>query len=490
MNQRIRRILPLLFIFAICGAIGFYCLSHSPAFWFDEGIYYQIVAQWADTGVHGVPIEPKESSGLSFISVGYPVLYPAVLAFRIFGEGILVLRSVALLFLFGFVGAGYVLVKQWHGSKIACWSVLLLVTFAPLYGNGKSFLGEVTGLFYLTLGLLLLTFIEKKDVWKERHLLPAYFGTGLLFGLAMSAKPLYVLIGPALAVAIIIRWRVFFGDRRRIRMSAAGFFGMALPIFLWIETQFGGIQAVSTGIFAHYANPYYVHDFAPLILSNLVRFITESTPAHFLLLFLLAAVSFVSRLLKDKSGVRTAEITGFFFIVLTALFYLRTAGWYRNFFPAHALLFLYAIKGVDILSGKWRYVFFSVPVFAIILTAVQLIPLSQEAISCTVDAPSAVRQKLYEINIVKEPVLFYSVPQIAAGYKGDRWFQYIRMSDQLSLGTHVLDRLYDNSLQTIVTEDRYTDGSEKAIPLCFEPVYDTHHIVILSRNPDIVCTPL
>ena len=129
----------LVFLFVLTLSISCWCLVYNPAPWFDEGIYHQVVKTIANDHGIGVQLAPGRVSDAALISVGYPAFYPAVASFFIFGDSIIVLRAVAILFLFGFLIAFYILARQLFGVKHALISLFFLIIFSPLYGNGKNF---------------------------------------------------------------------------------------------------------------------------------------------------------------------------------------------------------------------------------------------------------------------------------------------------------------------------------------------------------------
>lgn len=423
----------LLFSLIMVVAVFFstYCLKTSPPFWFDEGIFYQVVNNLAFQGVSGVQLAPGVFNDLTLISLGYPVFYPAAWIFRLFGASLLVERGIAVFFLLSLVVVSYFLVRKWYGTRAALITLALLVTFAPLYGNGKSFLGEVPGLFFLFAGILILTYLPRLN--RSNFCLSLL--AGLVLGMAISVKPSYLPVLPALVIGLVINWRVFLTTRKGQETMIAGLLGLAAALVIWVLTQFG-VSASLSRIFAHYVNPYYVSDWWPVILSNLKRFFVESTPLHFLLLFL-AATWFLFKRFWKKETVFASEITIFVFALLTLAAYLRTVGWYRYFFPAHFILFLFFVPAIKSLlntlfkPGKHKIFWFWAAISALFLA--QLLPLSKNTLSCNIDAPSAVEPYLTNLGS-KERVLFYSLPQLTARYSRFDFYQYIKMSEHLQLG--------------------------------------------------------
>lgn len=325
-----------LFFFAML-AYGF---PDSPSPWFDEGVNLGIAKAWAERGVYSLEVGPDSFVGERslLITTNYPLLAPLALVFRLFGAGLPQAKLVMFAFLAAFLLLAYQFVKKNYGEFSALGSVALLVTFLPLYGNGKSGLGEIPGLVYLLGGLLLL---EKKKPWQ---LLLA----GLLLGLAAATKSLYIIIIPCLVAAeLYASWKERPLPWRRWLMMSLG---LTLPLLLWVYSLLPRPFSVSTlqETFRLYANPYQAEH---TVSRNFLRFVTETTPAHFLMLFLAAGVFFVTR--RPRQYTRS-EIIISLFIILNLLFYVRTVGWYRYFFPAHVLLFLLFPAALMAMGKQWQ----------------------------------------------------------------------------------------------------------------------------------------
>lgn len=461
--------------------VCFFNLTASPSYWFDEGIYHQVVHNFASQGIMGVRLTPTTFSDASLISVGYPVLYPAALAFKLFGDSLVVLRLTAVVFLFGLLFAIYLLARNLYGVKDALYSTLLVALFSPLYGDGKSFLGEVPGMFYFVFGLVVLNYAIKI---KPKFLL--FLAGGILLGLASSSKPNFLVILPALALGLIWKWREFFATKRQRIMTAALAGGVLLALTSWIFTQFG--VGTSLGrVLTHYSNPYYIQDIWPVIFANLKRFFSESTPVHFLLLFISAITMLAVKLLRRQS-LRFAEVVIMLFIGAIVLFYLRTAGWYRYFFPAHILLFIFLPASIEFIGNK-IFKFSEKSVRILLLVVIISLSLAQfrvmqiESFKIGLDVPAVFEPYLNSLNH-SESVLFYSVPYIASYYHSDNFYQFIKMSDFLSLGAPNVHLFKTGFFSRIVIEDKPIDFS---IPNCYKREATINRIVVFKRNNKANC---
>jgi hypothetical protein len=317
---------------AIALFFGLWKLPHSPATWFDEGINVGIAQSLVTKGVYSLQVAPdsyvNERSFL--ITSNFPVLLPVAASLRLLGNSLLAARLPQVLFLVLFVVLAYQWVRQTYALPAAAFfSALLVITFAPFYGNGKAVLGEVPGLVYFLSGLLLIS--SRRQLWRAAL-------AGLFFGLSAATKPFFLIVVPALAAGELWEARVLrvWPWKRWLVMACAG----AVPLVFWLTTiitpfSLGGIGAAV----GYYTNSYAASDFISLIARNLFRFVSESTPVHFLLLCTVAAYGLWKRLREKK--LTKSEIILAVFIGINTIWYLKTPGWYRYFFTAHLAAFLF-----------------------------------------------------------------------------------------------------------------------------------------------------
>jgi len=461
-----------------------YCLKTSPAFWFDEGIFYQVVNNLAVNGQLGLPLSPTTSSDLSLISMGYPIFLPAVLAFKIFGSGVIVIRMVAIAFLLGFFIVAFFLAKKLYGLRVALATMLLLVTFSPLYGNGKSFLGEVPGLFFFLTGLFILTILEQSKI---KRIYLAFLG-GIFFGFAVSAKPIFILILPALAAGLAVQWRNFLASRQDRRITIALLVGLGFAVNVWVWTQFDFSTTSISSVFGHFVNPNHLDKTAPAIFVNLLRFFTESTPMFFLLQLCLAVYYFFY-CFKRRIHISATKTIIFTFAFLIFAAYLRNVGWYRYFFPGQVMVYFFMIPGLLAIETKIKnskyYGRYFVPIVFSAILVVQILPLSKNALTCIIDAPTAIEPYLKSLD-EHSPVLFYSLPQLAARYEGSAAYQYIKMNKTVILGEDNLDLLNQDFFSRIFIEENDMVGKEQ-LPSCFKLDQTIRGIDIYRRDLQISC---
>jgi len=332
-----------LLILVAVPAIALWNFQTSPGFWFDEGIIAQVAKNIAEHGIYGIQTAPDQFYTDNFwITTSYSLIWPVALFIKIFGASIWAARLASLLYLAFFVLVSYFFIKKLYGFRIAVLSSFLLATFPPLYGNGKAVLGEVPGLFWLISGALI--YLAYQDS-KERKFL---FFSAFFWGMAASTKPSYLLFGLSVLFILVFLWlKQKIIDLKTVILFC---FIFSLPIFLWIflSLDFSSLNGFRETL-SFFSNSYGVSSFEPL--KNLLRFATESTPIHFtFLMFFIFAALFI-----QKGGWRSVNsvVGGFLiFMFISFLWYLKTPGWYRYFFPIHVLAILFFPASLMIVAER------------------------------------------------------------------------------------------------------------------------------------------
>jgi hypothetical protein len=401
-------------------------LSASPATWFDEGINLGIAKSLVITGVYSLPIAPErhvlERSFL--ITTNYPVLLPVALSISLFGSSLAVARIPQVIYLLLFCLLSFSIVLKVYGSRwAALLSVLLIATFAPFYANGKAVLGEVPGLVFFLGALLVLP--SGKDT--KRLLL-----AGLLLGLSAATKPFYLIVLGAVAVSEVI----FFWKQKKILVtrSALLFVGILVPLIAWVATIIHPLT-VSTfwSTIGYYSNSYAATNVFNQVGSNFFRFFTESTPIHFLILALAGAFFILQRF---KRGLLTEpEMAIGIFVVLTVGWYLKTPGWYRYFFPAHLLLFLFF--PIVMLSARFRRLGLAVLAGLLILQAAYLITKTKDPLYY---APAATRFAAEANSLIlgDQPILTINTPSMGFLFAQKTVYQFLQINPKLYFGSATL----------------------------------------------------
>ena len=432
-----------------------YCLQYNPSSWFDEGIYIQISNNLFEQNQMAIQVAPNIFEPLTIISVGYPVYYTTALFYKIFGIGFLQARYTAIFFLLLFIFSFFLLNKSLYNKKSAILSTLLLITFAPLYGNGRNLLGDIPGLFFMSAGLLFFSYWEKKGFEYKKYAILS----GLFFGLAVATKPNFLVIGGGLLLAFLYNRKKIITNIRPILLFILS--GLIL-FFWWLYTQFNSISVLKEAL-AHYANPYAKENLSGLIWQNLLRFFTESTPIHFTILVLILTISIIFRY-KQKDKINGTEIIIYFFIFFTFISYLRTPGWYRYFFLAHIwLLFTFANSLNILLKNKHfnkkrrgeeeeRGVLISI-IILLFFISFQGLHLLKTGLSCresSVDNASIFANEWIKEN---DNLIFINTPELVARLNTTNYYQFLEINPKIKFGVEYMEFSKQNMYNIIILRD-------------------------------------
>src|SRR3989344_817615 len=413
--------LILIILFCLLLFFGTWQLPESPATWFDEGINLGIAKSLINNGVFNLEIGPGEfvKEKQFLITSNYPVLLPVALSLRLFGSNLVAARLPMVLFLIAFALAAYFLVKKLYSKEAAIMSVALIVSFTPFYGNGKAVLGEIPGLFYFLCALLLLPpeFNVKK-----------LFFAGLFTGLSAATKPFFLIVPAAIFVGEIFYYRKSGELLKRFTYLAAG---GVLPMLAWLYTILPSLSPAGLlSAFSYYANSYASSDFWALISANALRFFTESTPIHFLALFLISA-AFIFWKKRRGENIKEIEIIFAAFILLALAFYLKTPGWYRYFFPAHMVLFLIFHTALIYLFNKKTAIILIT--FLFIFQFVYTISQRNTSIYYSNEA-EVFSGYVMETTAPKDKIFFINAPSVAFLIEGRQIYQYLQITPILYFG--------------------------------------------------------
>jgi len=425
-------------LFLLAFFFAFFRLKESPYFWFDEGWYYQTSANLALHGIDGIQMSPGNIQHVStFVTVGYPLIYPMGLWMKIFGVSVMSARSLMALYILAFIAVSFFLAKRKFGSIVAIAALAMLATFPPLYANGKSVLGEVPGLLYLVSFLLCYGLAMAN---KERRVFWLIIA-GAFAGLCIATKPFFILLLPAVFVGAIVGWR-----RKELSVEdlATGFISALIPIIAWSIVQFRGGDTLSV-ILTYYANPYHISDITGIILSNLRNLFTDVGTLFLMSLTLVWVVGLYVRR-KTKEMVSLEEIIAFTFSILVILAFLRTGGAYRYLFPAQALaiiFFPHSLLATAGFSMKRFKTGLSSYVAWLLVAVISLLSLYQLSFrSWVADGYSSRKSEFWEDYFSKvsssTTVFFYDTPEVVPFMKGDNYYQFILAPAGSSTGAEQL----------------------------------------------------
>ncbi len=415
-----------------------YQLTESPPTWFDEGLYIQVAQSLAQDGSQTIQIAPDTQVSTGFITGGYPFLAPVAVSLLLFGNDLVAARLPMVLFIVSFVLAAFMLIWRVAGFNNALLALLLLSTFPLLYGNGKNVLGEVPGMLYTLAALYFLWRIEKQNfigVW-------SYVLLGLMVGLAVATKPIFLLL--PLALVLVLLWRV-----RQIpfhwREILAGFAAFLVPVALWAYFQFGSGDSLG-GVLTHYANPYAVGSLFDTVMKNLARFFTEATPLYCAVLM---AAWLASLAVRKRRGtpVTLAEAAAFTFSILILLAYLRTAGWYRYFFEAMLLALIFLPAALRSIAPK--YVLWGA---VALLTCVHLyeLTISSWVAESYRSTTSAELKEYFAVQPQETSYFIYNVPDVVPFLQTKNYYQYVESTPATTLGSEYFERISQGDIDQVI----------------------------------------
>ena len=388
---------------------SFYKLTESPPLWYDEGIYTQ--AAMNGLGAPLLQVAPDELVSTASMTVGYPLLLPVGISYRLFGVGVLQGRAVMALFLLALGLSAYLLLHKLYGARTALFALLLLASFPMLYGNGKTVIGEIPGLFFLLACLFSLSF--------------------------------FILFLAALGLTYALR-------SRRVSLSprgvCVGVVALALPLLLWGYLQFGG-GVSARSVLSMYANPSGVGQVLTLVQQNAMRFVSEITPIYTAVLMLLWGAALY---LRGRAGTSSAELAAFLFCVLVILAYLRIEGWYRHLFPATLVALLFLPPSCATLferfcrmlpraaSAAWLP-----SAFILALAGGELHQTARSSFVADYYNSTRTSESVAALEAIPHDssVFLYNAPVAAALLPSKNYYQYLSLSSQASVGEEQLPLL-------------------------------------------------
>lgn len=340
MEHRKRLLQRTLLCASVVSVLFFSCfhLFESPETWMDEGLITQSAVGLLHTGKASLPVAPGIFEPAWYITTSFPLTAPLAGAFSVFGVSLETARLLMLVFLLCFYAVLFLYTRKAMGEVAAWLGFFFLVFFAPIYGHGRNVLGEVPGLLFMVLALLPL--LQEGPLTKRRAV-----WIGLCAGLAFATKPIFILFLLALLLVLVVR----SAELNVHNVFVMGLVGVLIPMAAWVYLQFD--SAAFSQVLAVYANP---HDVAigGAIVANVKRLVTELQPLYFLVALMLWTASYVVRRIR-RHTVGPAEEIALVFSLLVLLAYLRTAGYYRYFFPAQVFAVLYLPQSLIYLTRAY-----------------------------------------------------------------------------------------------------------------------------------------
>ncbi len=439
-------------LFIVLGWFSLTALTESPPTWFDEGVLIQVAMNQALHGAEQIQVAPGLFEPATYVTGGFSFLRPISWSFSLFGIGLFQARIVMALFIFLCAGIFFTLIYSLFGRMPALLSLLLLVTFPPLYGQGKNVLGEVPGLFFLGSFLYFLYTLEKnkyQGIWW-------YVAAGVTAGLCVATKPIFILLGPAIIVGIIFKHRSVTFYWKNIALSFGAFL---VPMTIWFFGRYSATDSLSS-VISYYANPYAITDLHAKIIENIALFFHEAAPMYFALMMLAWFVALFIRIRRHEKITLTETIV-FAFALLVTTAYTRTEGWYRYFFLAEipALVFFASsleIAARTIFPNRRRMQVMSLSCVVVLLISIQ----SYQLLVGSWVAQHSTRTTTHDLQVYistipKDKSFFvYNTPVAVVFLPSQNYYQYLELNTAVHLGTNQLPLLERASSEYLVTNDR------------------------------------
>ena len=464
----------LIFIFF---GFGVYKLTESPPTWIDEGMTTQLALNIERYGVMGLQTSPGNFVSGAYISVGFPVTLPLAGMLKLFGEGLFEARILMVAWILLLALFIYLYILKEFGIKSAVLAGLLIATFAPLYGNGKNVLGEVPGLVFFFLFLLLLRQVEKKDFSARAG---TFFLTGLVLGLAVVTKPIFLLALGAVVVAYAwSRW--INGTHISLKYFSIFGAGVIIPLIIWFFTQFFSSDSFRD-VFAFYRNPYDLKNLSSVMAANLFRFFSEISPLYTALLFGIWAISVFVRERTQSGAMSIVEKVAFVFSLLVLFFYLRTPGWYRYFFPAQIIILAFLPQALFFLESYFSLARRQIIRFGVItaLLGLVLFQAYQTGFSSWVadyydsTRTSELTEYFTDWNTEKS-IFVYNAPETVIFFPKDtEYYQFLEINKGRTIGQVELERISRERMADAIV---FSLDEEGGYPKEFFPGYTVRDII-------------
>jgi 4-amino-4-deoxy-L-arabinose transferase-like glycosyltransferase len=453
MFNRLKTVDAVCFLVGFIGVLFFssYRLYESPPTWMDEGLIIQAAQGLAQTGKAALPVAPGEFEAAGYITTGFPLTLPLAGAFAFFGESLYVARLVMFVFLILFFITLWFFTRRGIHGLAGLTGFLLIVFFGPVYGHGRNVLGEIPGLLCLLIALLPLL---RDGVLSRRAALFAGLGAGL----AVAAKPIFILFIPALLLALFLRQR----ELGLKRVFMVGLLGAAAPFLLWLALQFDHITL--SRVLAIYANPHDIN-IINAIFVNFKRFFTELQPLYFLGSLFLWILSYVVRRVRHEK-ISLPEETLLFFSVLILLAYMRTVGYYRYFFPGQVFAVLYLPQTLWYLFSRGkRFYRVAVMVFVCLLIVGHIYETSFRSwVAVHYDVTRTAALTRYFAELPKEETVFiYQAPELMPFAAGRPLYQYVEITPSIHPGERFVPLVSSGSAPHVMTSEEFFTSHAESV---------------------------
>ena len=399
-----------------------------PKYWWDEAFTVEIARTFMETGYFDVTVAPNMPSGkaIALNANGFPVSLPLAGVFSLFGVGVIQARVYMVFWIFATILLVYFFLKKLFDTPSALAGILLIVTFASFYGNGRTATGDIPGFFFLV-GALYAAFA------KER-----YFLAGLLFGLAAVTKTsVFHMTLPAIAVTLLLfEQKKFLGPLLKVAL------GSGTIIFLWFALLLPRPYSLMSfqPLVDFYKNPTNKASLLERIPESIPEILFSSTIIYFTILSFLLICAYRKSAFdsKQKRVVAFTLLYGFLQIIV----FLRSPGWIRYligiqllllmlFYPTVRHLFQLYLPKITAISEK-KALLVSIGTLAI-LQSVQYLFFSNIFSKPDPERDARAITALLDTK-PGSTIGFYESPEISSLISGHRKYQTVRVGGNVWAG--------------------------------------------------------
>ncbi len=289
-----------------------------------------VARQFAETGQYALPMLGSNWYAPYTLAVGPTLVLPVASTIQLFGFSVAAVRIAMVLYMLAATLGVYAFAARVGSRTVARWSVLLLMSLSAFVNTGKPMLGEVPGIAFMVLGLVLSL---------KPHTTRSALLVGFLFGLSFLTKLTDGLILPALGLALLPA--LWLRERKEVRWILTTLIVTCAVYAPWrlVEMHY------ATGLGREFAFMFSGDtSMADLVHQKLAAFVRPQF-GYYALFFLAAAVE-LQRQLKTQwknTARRTTLLTTAGLILLFTIYCLSSFGWYRHLLPAHVLLLPFAV---------------------------------------------------------------------------------------------------------------------------------------------------
>ncbi|OGJ56314.1 hypothetical protein A3D88_01490 [Candidatus Peribacteria bacterium RIFCSPHIGHO2_02_FULL_52_16] len=312
-------------------------LGTFPAAWNDDSLFMIVAREYATGNGYTLPILGRPWL-YPILQVGPMLIYPSAFFMKILGPSIVAARIPMVLYLCGTTIVFYFFTKKIAGRSSACFATALLVSLSAFVNTGKVVIGEVPGMFFALIALLLLT-QKRLSLWQS-------IACGAFVGAAFVTKLPYAFLLGGMGIAWI--WALLQRKYPEVlSLTVAGF--TTLLTFAIFSPVLGAMDM-----------RFFVEIYAWIVGTDdilLAKHVLWTQPEFLLRLPFLAydvvlILGIVGFIKLRRSMPNALSITIMTVIILFTAYCFTRSGWYRLLLAAHILLLPFVPTGARILFGK------------------------------------------------------------------------------------------------------------------------------------------